>query len=245
MIKGMYTSASGMIPRVQQQEAIANNIANAATAGFKKDDIFVRELSKAERKTTKTAADWMQPMVTKAFTEHTHGSLDRTNNPLDLAIDGEGFFRLQSPDGVVALTRSGTFQVSSNGFLVYPGGYQLMGESGPIQVGTNGGTATVTQSGEVEVEGTVVGRIVPYTVADLKKLEKVGETLFVAPEGVELTAVPTPSVQQGYLESSNVDVITEMVDMIVSYRIYEANAKSLQTQDASLDNLFNRVAGSK
>ncbi|MBK7141037.1 MAG: flagellar basal-body rod protein FlgF [bacterium] len=239
----MYTSASGMIPRVQQQEAIANNIANAATAGFKKDDIFVRELSKAERKTTKTAADWMQPMVTKAFTQHTHGSLDRTNNPLDLAIDGEGFFRLQSPDGVVALTRSGSFQVANNGFLNYPGGYQLMGESGPIQVGT--GTVTIAQSGEVEVDGTVVGRVVPYTVADLKKLEKVGETLFVAAPGAELTAVPTPSIQQGYLESSNVDVITEMVDMIVSYRIYEANAKSLQTQDSSLDSLFNRVAGSK
>ena len=243
MIKGMYTSASGMIPRVQQQEAIANNIANASTSGFKKDDIFVRELSKAERKTTKATADWLQPMVTKAFTEHTHGSLERTDNPLDIAIDGDGFFRLQAPDGSVALTRSGTFQVANNGFLTYPGGYQLMGESGPIQVGD--GSVTITQSGEVEVDGSVVGRVVPFTVPDLNKLEKVGETLFVAPEGVELTAVPTPSVQQGYLESSNVDVINEMVDMIVSYRIYEANAKSLQTQDASLDNLFNRVAGSR
>jgi flagellar basal-body rod protein FlgG len=243
MIKGMYKSASGMIPRVQQQEAIANNIANATTAGFKKDDIFVRELSKAERKTAKTNADWLQPMVTKAFTEHTSGSLDRTSNPLDLAIDGDGFFRLQSQDGSVALTRSGTFQVNSAGFLSYPGGYQLMGESGPIQVGA--GNATIAQSGEVEVNGTIVGRIVPYTTVDLNKLQKVGETMYIAPSSVEMTAVPQPSVQQGYLESSNVDVISEMVDMIVSYRIYEANAKSLQTQDASLDNLFNRVAGSK
>lgn len=243
MIKGMYKSASGMIPRVQQQEAIANNIANATTAGFKKDDIFVRELSKAERKTTKTNADWLQPMVTKAFTEHTSGSLDRTGNPLDLAIDGDGFFRLQSPDGSVALTRSGTFQVNGAGFLSYPGGYQLMGESGPIQVGD--GTVTIAQTGEVEVNGSIVGRIVPYTTTGLNKLQKVGETMYIAPRGVEMTAVPQPSVQQGYLESSNVDVISEMVDMIVSYRIYEANAKSLQTQDASLDNLFNRVAGSK
>ena len=243
MIKGMYKSASGMIPRVQQQEAIANNIANATTAGFKKDDIFVRELSKAERKTTKTNADWLQPMVTKPFTDHTNGSLDRTGNPLDLAIDGDGFFRLQSPDDSVALTRSGTFQIDGEGFLSYPGGYKLMGESGPIQVGD--GTVTIAQTGEVEVNGSIVGRVVPYTTTNLNKLQKIGETMYLAPRGVEMTAIPQPSVQQGYLESSNVDVISEMVDMIVSYRIYEANAKSLQTQDASLDNLFNRVAGSK
>ncbi len=243
MIKGMYTSASGMIPRVQQQEAIANNIANATTAGFKKDDIFVRELSNAERKTTKTNADWMKPMVTKAFTQHTSGSLDRTGNPLDLAIDGDGFFRLQSPDGTTALTRSGTFEINSDGFLSFPGGYTVLGESGPIQVGD--GTVSIGQTGEVEVNSTIVGRIVPYTTPDLSKLQKIGETMYIAPQGVELTAVPQPSVQQGYLESSNVDVISEMVDMIVSYRIYEANAKSLQTQDASLDNLFNRVGGSR
>lgn len=241
MIKGMYTSASGMIPRVKQQEAIANNIANATSSGFKKDGVFIRELAKAERKTTHKQADWQQPMVTRTFVDQTQGTLDRTNNPLDMAIDGDGFFRLQAPNGDILLTRSGAFQVNSEGFLVYPGGYQVMGESGPIQVGE--GQVSIAQTGEVEVDGTVVARIVPVTVADLNQLEKVGGSLFALPDSAEATPVAQPVIQQGYLESANVDVVRQMVDMIIAYRAYEANAKSLQSQDSSLDHLFNRVAG--
>lgn len=241
MIKGMYTSASGMIPRVQQQEVIANNIANATTPGFKKDGLFIRELSKAERKTIRKAADWQKPMVTRTFVSQNPGTFDKTDNPLDFAIEGDGFFRLQAPDGSTVLTRSGTFQVTSDGFLVYPGGYQLMGESGPLQVGD--GTITLAQTGEIEVNGAIVGRVVPVDVADFNKLQKIGSSLFAVPQGEEVTPVAQPNVQQGYLEASNVDVIKEMVDMIASYRAYEANAKSLQTQDSSLDHLFNKVGG--
>lgn len=241
MIKGMYSSASGMIPRVKQQEAIANNIANATSSGFKKDGLFIRELAKAERKTTRKQADWHQPMVTKTFVDQTQGTLDRTNNPTDLAIDGEGFFRLQAPNGDILLTRSGAFQVDSEGYLVYPGGYKVMGESGPIQIGD--GQISIAQTGEVEVDGTIVARIMPVTVMDINQLDKIGAALFALPDSAEATPVAQPIIQQGYLESANVDVVRQMVDMIIAYRMYEANAKSLQSQDTSLDHLFNRVAG--
>jgi flagellar basal-body rod protein FlgF len=241
MIKGIYTSASGMIPRIKQQETIANNVANAGAAGFKKDNVFIRQLSAAEQKTTQKKYDWEKPMVNDVYVDYTPGTFDRTGNPLDLAIEGDGFFRLQGPDGETVLTRSGTFLVNSQGNLSYPGGYLLMGESGPIQVGN--GTVTVAQSGEVQSDTQIVGRIVPMTVDDVQSLEKIGASLFSVPAGVATSPATAPSIQQGYLETSNVDIVREMVDMIVAYRTYEANAKALQQQDASLDNLFSRVTG--
>ncbi|MDD3733181.1 MAG: flagellar basal body rod C-terminal domain-containing protein, partial [candidate division Zixibacteria bacterium] len=101
----------------------------------------------------------------------------------------------------------------------------------------------IGKNGEVEVNGLSVGRIVPMSVADVERLEKVGRSLFAVPEGVEIVAATQPTIAQGYLETSNVDIVREMVEMIISYRDYEANAKAIQSQDASLDNLFNRVGG--
>lgn len=241
MIKGIYTSASGMIPRVEKQEIIANNVANAGATGFKKDNLFIRELSLAERKTIPTKHDWEKPMANETYVDFTSGAFDKTANPLDLAIDGDGFFRLQATDGTIALTRNGAFMVDSQGYLSFPGGYRLMGESGPIQVGN--GTVTVAQTGEVQVDGSIVGRVVPMTVPDVQELDKIGSALFQVPPKVEMTPAIASGIQQGYLETSNVDIVREMVDMIIAYREYEANAKALQQQDASLDNLFNRVTG--
>jgi flagellar basal-body rod protein FlgF len=241
MIKGMYSSASGMIPRIKKQEVIANNLANAGSAGFKKDQLFVRELSKAEQKIIPKKSDWQKPIGDTTYTDFTPGTFDRTDNPLDLALDGDGFFRLQGPDGNTYLTRTGSFMVNSDGFLTYPGGYLLMGEGSPIQVGD--GTVNVATTGEVQVNGTTVSRIVPMTTADLTKLSKVGHSLFSVPQSAPLSAAPNPSVQQGYLETANVDAVKEMVDMIATYRIYEANAKAMQQQDSSLDQLFNKVNG--
>ena len=198
-----------------------------------------RELSVAEKKVLPRQHDWEQPMVDQTYVDYTPGTFDRTGNPLDLAIEGDGFFRLQGPSGETALTRSGAFLVNSQGNLCYPGGYIVMGESGPIQVGD--GSVSVSQTGEVQVDSATVGRIVPMTVDDVEKLKKVGSSVFEVPQGVELIAADHPAIQQGYLETSNVDIVREMVDMIIAYRTYEANAKALQQQDASLDNLFNRV----
>ena len=125
MIKGIYTSASAMIPRVKEQEITANNVANAGTTGFKKDAVFTKELSKAVRKQMPQRTDWQKPMIEKVYVDHTPGAFDRTGNPLDLAIEGDGFFTLLSPEGETVLTRSGAFQIDSGGFLSFPGGYLI------------------------------------------------------------------------------------------------------------------------
>jgi len=242
VIKGIYTSASGMLPRIKKQEVTANNIANASTPGYKKDAIFTRELSKAEQKLSPKKSDWERPMVDEVYTNYAPGVFDKTGNPLDLAIDGDGFFKIEFPDGMVGLTRSGSFTVNNDGFLAFPGGGLIMGEGGPIEVGN--ATITVNESGQVEAGGNVVGKIVPVTVADLDQLEKIGSSIYVVPDNVELIQVEKYSIDQGFVETSNVDIVREMIDMIISFRNYEADSKSVQVQDQSLDHLFNRV-GSK
>ena len=241
MIKGMYRSASGMLPRIQKQEAIANNIANAGTTGFKKNVVFSKELAKAENKLEPKKSDWEQGLKNLVEVDFEPGVFDKTDNPYDIAIEGDGFFTLQAEDGSTVLTRSGSFVVDSEGYLAFPGGYRVLGDGGPIQVGN--GAMAVSQDGEVEVDGVNVGRIQPQSVADTNVLQRLGGSLFGVPEGEPLVSALSGTVRQGYLETSNVDVVNEMVDMIVAYRTYEANARALSTQDSTLDSLLQKVAG--
>ena len=243
MIKGLYRSASGMLPHIDKQEAIAHNIANAGATGFKKDRVFAKELTEAESRVRPKKTDWEKTVASYIKVDHAPGVFDKTANPLDLAIEGDGFFTLQTSEGTTVLTRSGSFVVDNEGFLAFPGGYRLMGDGGTIQVGT--GQLAVSQTGEVQVDGQSAGRITPKTVADVDRLVRLGGSLFGVPEGEPLLPPLSFTVQQGYLETSNVDVVQEMVDMIVAYRTYEANARALQTQDSSLDHLMNKVAGKR
>ena len=240
MIKGLYRSASGMMPSIKKQEAIANNISNATSSGYKKDNVFTKELSRAQRKHIPKMSDWEQPMVDDLFTDFSAGTFEKTGNPLDLAIDGDGFFQVELPDGNTALTRSGSFTVNQDGLLAHADGPILLADGGAIEPGQ--GDITISPNGQIDVNGAVVGRITPVTVDDLEQLEKIGASLFKVPEGMQLNTVTTSGIRQGYLETSNVDIVKQMIDRIISYREYEANARALTTQDRSLDNLFSRVA---
>jgi flagellar basal-body rod protein FlgG len=242
MIKGIYTSASAMIPGQRKQEIIANNLSNVRTTGYKKDASFVRELQRAERKTAPARTEWQTPLTDETYVDFAPGIFDKTDNPLDLAVEGDGFFTLRDQDGATYLTRAGAFEVDSDGMMVFPGGLLLLSEGAAIEVGN--GEVSVGLTGEVEVDGLRAGRIVPMTVDNLNDLVKVGRSLFQVPEGVELRAANAPVIRQGYLETANVDIVREMVDMMIAFRIFEANSKAIQSQDGSLDHLFNRV-GSK
>ncbi len=241
MIKGIYTSASGMLPKIKKQEVTANNLANASTPGFKKDRIFAKELTRIERKNAPVKTDWEQPMVNNVYTDFSQGIFEKTGNSLDFAIDGDGFFTLQLDDGSQVLTRSGSFVVNQDGMLSFPGGALLMGEGGALEVGN--GKISLGQTGEIESNGLSVGKIVPVTVEDLSLLDKIGGSFYKVPEGTQLIPVETTSFQQGYVEASNVDIVAEMIEMIISFREYEANSKAIQAQDQSLSQLFNRVGG--
>lgn len=239
-MNGIHKSASAMLLRIKKQEVTANNLANASTPGYKKDKVFSKELSQAEKKILGNQQNWVEPMTNQVYTNFTPGSFDKTGNDTDLAIDGDGFFTLQLQDGSRALTRNGAFRVNQDGLLEIPGGALVVGDGGPIEVGS--GKVEVSANGIVQSNGATVGTITPVTVADYDQLEKVGGALFVVPDEVELIPVQHSTIQQGYLEASNVDIVREMIEMIISYRNYEADSKSIQTQDRRLDHLFNRVA---
>ena len=239
MIKGIYNSASAMIPRLRQQEVIANNIANVTTPGFKKDAVFVSELSRAQQRATSTKSDWETPMIDQVYTDYSQGSLNKTGSYLDLAIEGPGFFVAQSAEGDELLVRNGSFKMDDLGFLVTDNGDRIAGEGGPLQL--SGGDVTVGSDGTISVNENVVGSIRVATVEDPTRLVKTDGGKYMVPDGVELQAAVNYVVRQGYLESSNVDVITQMVEMISSYRSYEADSQALKSQDESLQRLISEV----
>jgi len=243
MIKGLYTSATGMLPHQRKQEAVANNLANASTPGYKKGDLFVKELSRAEARNQPKKSDWQQPMGVELYTDYQQGNFDRTGNPLNLAIDGDGFFMLQLPNGQRGLTRAGSFVVDNNGLLAVPGGGVVLGDGGPIEVGNE--KITVAATGEITAGNIQVGRIVPVTVPDLTQLPKLGGSLYVLPDDAQVINVPQSTIQQGFLEASNVDTVREMIEMIISFRSYEANARAIENQDQSLSQLLSKVAGTQ
>jgi len=228
-----------MIPRVKQQETIANNIANASSPGFKKDSVFTKELSRVQQKQMPRQADWQQPMIDQIYTSYENGPLDKTDNPLDIALEGTGFFVFQDEQGREVLSRAGNLRVDENGFLINTEGLFLLGEGGPINVGE--GSVTVGVGGQIEINQVVIDTIRVVDVEDKNELVKADNNSFLTPEGIEAVRVIDFAIRQGYLESSNVDIIKEMVSMIIAFRNYEADARAVQTQDDSLEKLLNNV----
>ncbi len=239
MIKGLYRSASAMLPRLKQQEAIANNLANASSPGFRKDMIFTQELSRAQARQTIRKSDWEQPMIDQVYTSYEQGSLDKTDSPLDLALEGDGFFVYETESGDLLYSRAGNLSIDPQGFLADPEGNRLMGDGGPINVGS--GDISVSESGQVEVDNTAQANIRVVDFEDKSVLQKTESTGFMIPEGIEPAAAVNFAIRQGYLESSNVEIIQEMVDMISSFRNYEADAQAVKAQDDSLEKLMANV----
>ncbi len=243
MIKGLYRSASAMIPHVKIQEITANNLANASAPGFKRDMLFTRELSRAQAKEYPKKSDWETPMIDQVYTEYDQGMLDKTDNPLDVALEGKGFFTLQLEDGTTVLSRSGSFTVDQSGYLVNPDGHRLLGDGGPINVGE--GTVSISEMGQVEVDASPVANIRVVDIEDKSSLQKVGDSEYQIPEGINLISAVNFAIKQGYLESSNVNVIKEMINMVASYRSFESDAQALKAQDDSLEKLINNVGRAK
>lgn len=243
MIKGLYQSASAMIPHVKIQEITANNLANASAPGFKRDMLFIKELSRAQAKDYPKKSDWETPMIDQVYSEYEQGMLDKTDNPLDLAIEGDGFFTLEMEDGTTVLSRNGSFTVDPSGYLVNSDGHRLLGDGGPINVGE--GSISIAETGQIDVDQSQVGNIRVVNIEDKSSLQKVGDSEFQIPEGINPVSAVNFAIKQGYLESSNVNVIKEMVNMVASFRSFESDAQALKAQDDSLEKLINNVGRAK
>jgi len=246
MIRGLYISASGMSTQLKRQEVISNNLANIDTPGFKKDslvsssfsNILVSRLDDPQDRDLRPSLGnfSLESFPQEVFTDFSQGKLIYTGRDLDFSLQGKGFFVVDTPWGR-RYTRAGDFVVSPQGILITTEGYPVLGENGPMEVGEK--EFYFTQQGELVVEKEIVNK---FLVVDIpyKELSKEGDTLFKAREDV-VNPLSSYTLLQGFLESSNVNVVKEMVDMISGLRLYEANQRAILMQDGSLDRLINEA----
>ena len=241
MIRGLYISAAGLFPRDMEQEVAANNLANVNTTGFKKDAVhFKRLLDERLSLDSLHGGESEISSSEETLINFSQGELQPTNVKTDFAIDGDGFFVVQTPKGE-RYTRDGNFKLNQDNQLVTSTGNLVLGESGPIQLMP--GDFEVKSNGDIYQNGTLVDRFQIVTFPKPLPLKKSGENLFeltipnIRPEESEKFIL-----QQGFLEGSNVNAISEMVRMIDISKSFEAGQKAIRAQDATLDKVINQTA---
>ena len=238
MIKGIYDSASGMMPRMTQQDAVANNMANANTIGFKKDRIFIEAVGDAIARQIKTDFDWQKPLIDKSFVDFSQAEIDKTGNELDVAIEGNGFFVVDTENGN-RYTRNGQFHLDASGFLTDSRGDKVLSDSGPIVLEIE--NPTIDEDGNIEVNGEQAARLRIVKFADPQALIRTDGVDFAAPDNVQPEKASGVRIRQGYLERSNVSILNQMIDMITSFRNFEAGQKVVQILDGTTDKSINNL----
>jgi flagellar basal-body rod protein FlgG len=246
MIQGLYAAASGMIATEDRQAVIANNIANAATTGFKRqnaiqegfNEIFLGSFGSAARLNAERGPGGGM-RLTNVYTDYAGGPIGMTGNPLHVALQGPGFLTVETPVGE-RFTRNGDFTVNADGELTTSDGYKVLGDGGAISV--NGGNVEFDTSGTVLVDNQPVGKLRVAEFDDPALLERYGQSLF-AP--VEKAGAPRPgdntTVVPGSLEGSNVQIPFEMAQMTLGLRMYNANQKVINSVDETMGRLINEV----
>lgn len=260
MVRGIYTAASGALVAQAQADVIANNLANVNTSGFKRTLLQVQAApdmglyrqqtnpSSNPRGTSSNAfigalGTGAQVMDTPAVFEQ--GTLAQTGNPLDLAIQGDSFFAIQTPQGV-RYTRDGQFAQDPTGRLVTMDGDLVLGNNGPIRLQQNGGPVQVSQNGQITQNGNTVDTIALVRFGNLTQLRPEGDNRFIASNAaLPARATAGSTVHQGFLERSNANVVRSMVDLITAQRWFEANEKVIQTQDQANGWAIETVANSQ
>lgn len=222
---------------------VTNNLANIDTPGFKLDGLSFREvlMKKIGPQYIKTYKE------TVPYIDFQQGILEPTHNPLHLSIVGEGFFRVQTPQGI-AYTRAGNFTLDAERRLVTPQGYPLLANGAPIILDpgmAQEGLVTidniklrVSPEGILSVDGTEIARLDVVTFDDLNKLKKLGENLYISDGAQEMMAL-NYEVRQGFIEKSNVNPIKEMVNLIEIHRTFEALQRSIKAYDESTEKLID------
>ncbi len=249
MIRGVYTAASAMLAQEAAQAAIANNLANVNTSGYKADVATFKAFSFGAL--TRSENGMKVPIGTlgagsapdETVLDLTPGALQATGNNLDVALqDAREFFVVQTPAGA-RLTRAGAFHASANGTLVDASGFPVLGRNGKSVRLPAGLSATIDAGGNVVgANGQVAGSLEVVRLAPGAKAEKEGGRLLRVADPAALGAVDRPALVPGSLETSNVSAVTEMVGMIAAMRAYEAASKVLHDQDETLGRALSEVA---
>lgn len=258
MLRSLHISRTGLDAQQTQLDVISNNLANVSTTGFKKaravfEDLLyqiIRQPGAQSSQQTQLPSGFqlgvgVRPVATERI--FTQGSLQQTQNALDVAISGKGFFQIQLPDGSTAFTRDGSFQVDSQGNIVTASGYSLLpnmqvpqdamlisiARDGVVSATLPGNPNTITQLGQIQLA----------TFINPAGLQSQGENLFIETAASGPAQVNNPetnglgSLNQSFIETSNVNVAEELVNMIVAQRAYELNSRAITTSDQMLQRL--------
>ena len=259
MSRALYTAATGMIAQQMNVDNIANNLANVNTTGYKKSKMEFQDLLYQQlRLAGATQAEGAQvpvelqigygtrPVATQRI--FSQGTIVPTGNPLDVSIDGDGFFQVSLPDGSTAYTRDGALKISAEGVIVTSDGYSVEPE---ITIPQDASDINISSNGEVSIklpgiaEFQDVGQLELARFINPAGLKSIGRNLMLENQSSGTPIVGTPSeeglgnLSQRFLELSNVEVVDEMVSMIVAQRAYEINAKAIQTSEEMLSNANN------
>jgi flagellar basal-body rod protein FlgF len=229
MFYGIYSNASAMGLAAKQHEVVANNLANANVPGFRRSVLLVtaNPIARGEFQGDLEEA-WKNRQVASTRVDQTQGAIVRTGRQLDMAINGDGFFVIETPQGI-RYTRAGAFQVNEQGTLVTPDGHSVVGEGAiTFNPEVSMGDVTVDSAGVIRAAGTEIGKLKLVSFAEPELLEQTGPTRFADPAGIT-SSDATGTVMQGALESSNTSTMHEMVAMIAGMRHYEAAQQALRS----------------
>ncbi len=249
MLRALYSAAAGMESQQMNLDVISNNLANVNTTGYKESKLQFQDLL---YQTTRAAGSQQGggnelpgslqigqgsiPVATERI--FTQGDLSQTGGNLDIAIQGQGFFQVQMPDGTLAYTRDGSFKTNSQGQIVTSDGYPVQGGFQPVPTGTT--NITISATGAITYttpSGITSSQIQLSNFNNPGGLQAIGQNLYTETQasGTPLLGQPTQNglgqLQQGYLELSNVSVVQEMVNLILAQRAYEVNSKAVQAAD--------------
>jgi flagellar basal-body rod protein FlgG len=257
MIRSLWTAKTGLEAQQVQMDVIANNLANVSTNGFKRSravftDLLYQNVRQpgADNTTLTRLPSGLQigtgvrPLATERL--HSQGNLQSTENSKDVAINGRGFFQVQMLDGTIAYTRDGSFQLDQNGQMVTSAGLLL---TDGITVPQNALSISISQDGIVSItqpgssQSTQIGQLNIALFVNEAGLQSIGDNLYLETNASGGPSVNTPGnsgsgvLYQGYVETSNVNVVEEMVNMIQTQRAYEINSKAVSSSDQMLSRL--------
>ena len=260
MDASMWVAKTGLDAQQTRMNVISNNLANVNTTGFKRDRAVFEDLlyQNIRQAGGQTGANTQAPTglmlgtgvrVVATEKQHAQGNMVNTQNPLDMAIAGEGFFQIAQPDGTIAFTRDGNFKLSNAGQIVTASGAPLQPA---INIPTNASTVTFGRDGTVSVElvgggAQVIGQIQLARFVNPSGLEAMGKNLMKettasgAPQVLQPGVTGAGTLMQGTLEASNVNVVEEMVNMIETQRAYEINSKAISAVDGMLKFINNNL----
>lgn len=264
MIRGWYTGASGMNANQYRLDTISNNLANVDTTGFKRDLAVSKNFSELLLRRTEADGVYKTPFGSadaapiigklglgvennEIYTEFEQGSFRQSSSNTDVALSGQGFFAVQTPLGE-RYTRNGNFILGKEGILLTKEGYPLLGENGPISVEDD--KFTINEDGMIfSKDGEEIDRLKVVRFDNERYLKKMGSSLWasnnISGDAYIAEGNERPSMLQGFTETSNVNVVNEMVKMIEVNRAYEANQKTIQSEDSMMSTLWTRVASVK